>query len=335
MDPEIADVQRTLEFAQSHELARRFLPAPFVGAAIGLVLVTPFDGRDVEGGPMLLGSAVILISLASLGVIIYRRMSPSVPSIVLSPQGILFRDLSEKVIPWNEIRSVGIAFVQEARDFNSTKVTKLTVSKGFFRMLTAGHFHLSVMAVESDAPEIYLSYYHRLPFDEFHGAVQRRWHAFSHHASGKTLPPEFAIRASSANEDTRTLAGSRGPAPRTSGIAIERAQSFPGFRAFAALLGSSSPVSLSVTAFALAAIVALVTNNMGLWSTQQQIEGRARAAEWRQWNERFEADRKAMDEKLEKDQQERDKAFACMDQYWSQHELGTYTKDPDCMKNNK
>ena len=320
----ITDVQTTLEYAQSHDLALKMLPIALAGAVIGLFLMTPLDGSDIEHRNGLSGGLLLAISLIFLAVIIRRRMQPSVPGIVLSPQGLLFRDISAKIIPWNEILDVGEDYVSAARDFRSTKVTRIIVSPRFYDVLTAGAVQESLVGVGGDPSHIYLSYYHALPFVEFQAAIRHRWHAFSRHATG--TPPPVGAPA---------LAETPSPSLSRRAVAIQRAPAFEGLRAASALIRASSPGQLIVIAGLLAALGALITNQMGLWSTPGQERGRATAAEWRAWSEKYDAERSALDAEQARTRDFWDRKFECMDEYWALHENGTYTKDPSCMKDGK
>lgn len=330
--PVISDVRRTLEYAHSHEQVRRFLPFAPAGIALGLFLMTSLDGSPVEPKIIWLGSAVVALSLGLLCVLIYRRVQPSVPGIVLSPQGVLFLDFSDKVIAWNEIREVGFASVSASRDLFATNVMRLVVSQRYYNTLTNGTWHDSVVAREGDPSEIYLSYYRPLPMGEFAEAVRLRWLAFSQHA--KDRPAEVFLSAGEPAAGAMSGPSATVPARRGAGV-VQRAQSFAAARALVALLRCSTRLQLLAIAASLACIVALVTNQMGAWSTPAQDRGRAKAAEWRAWQQKFDASRKATDEEQRRLQDMWDKKFKCMDAYWSLHERGAYKQDPDCMRETK
>ena len=334
MKPEIVNIHSTVGYSHSHDLARRALPFTFVGLLLGLFLMIPLDESPADRATTLPGAAILVVSLFMLGAAVYRRTQPSVPSIVLSPLGVLFRDISEKVIPWNEIREVGIAKVSDPRDFRSTTVTKLVVSQRFYKLLTGGKWHLSTVARDGDPSEIYMSYYHSLPFDAFHDALRRRWLAFSRHPEGGRANEAFAETTAPTPPDEVTSA----PSPVQSlarGGAIQRVSSFAGLRAFAALAGGSSPGQILVIAASLLGIAALLTNQLGVWSTAAQERGRAKAAEWRAIEERYEASRKATDDEQRRTQDMWDRTYKCMDKYWDLHERNEYRGDPECMRKEK
>ena len=335
MKPEITDPRRTLEYGHSHDLARSFLPVTLVGVALGLFLMTPFDRAVADRSQALLGGAVVALALAFLGVVIYRRAQPNVPSIVLSPQGILFRDISASVIPWDEIREVGTAHVKASKELFSTKVTKIVVSQRYYDALSGGTWRASTIAQGGDPSEIYLSHFHTLPFEEFQDAVRHRWQAFSRHAQGHA--PQEAHADSHAirpHDDRPRAVAAPQPTARGGGV-VQRAASFPGLRALSAIIAGSSPGQLVANAAAVAAILALLTNQIGLWSTPQQDRARTAAAKWRAELEKFNADRKATDDDQRRIREMWDRKYKCMNEYWALHERGIYTKDPACMKDDK
>ena len=292
MARDIANVQRRLEYAQSHDLARKFLPVALFGILLGLFFLTPLDGRDLEGRIVLLGVLVILGALAFLGVVIHRRMQPSVPAVVVSPQGVLFRDVSETVVSWNDILEVREALISAARDYTSTRVVKLVLTPHAFEAVTGRKTYESVVASRADSA-IFLAYHHSVPVDELLRALRLRWHAFSHHGK-RALRDASAVFAP---EDAAAHA-SDGPAQPPAGDLIQRARSFEGLRAFGALVGAASPGQLMANGIAVAGILLLLTNHMGLWSTGAQERQRARAAEWRAIEERWSRERREVDEQL-------------------------------------
>lgn len=332
MRPDIADTRSTLEYGQSHDLARQFLPWSLGAIAVGLFLLMSLDGNDPDTEAKLLGGMAIAIGIAFLGVVIYRRTQPSVPGLVVSEQGILFRPISEKILPWDEIRDVTRDKVSAPRDFFSTKVVRLEVSPSFYERYTSGTWHESVTGESGDPSAIYLAYYLDVPHEELYLAVRKRWLAFSHHAAG-ALPELDLIYPAAVlpADDGRPLAGSATVGARRGGGVMQRATSFESLRALVALLHGSSPGQLLGTVAALAAIVAIVSNMMGVWSTPQQDRGRAEAAKWKNWQEKLDADMKKLDAEQKRIKDMWDREFKCMDEYWARHENGQ-RGDPECMK---
>lgn len=341
MKAEFTDVRRTLEYAQSHDLARQALPVTIFGVLLGLFLMTPLDSAVTERRNAVVGGIVIAISLVFLGMVIYRRSQPSVPRIVLSPQGIVFLDVSRKVIPWNEIREIGVARVSETRDLVSTKVIKLVVSQRFYQSLTGGIRLQSTVAAIGDPSEIYLAYNHDVPFEALQREVVCRWRAFSRHA-GRPSETREDVAAETREDvaaewpvDLPPHQVSSAQSPSRGGGVIQRASSFEGTRAFGPLISTSSPGQFLAIVASLAGIAALLGNLAGLWSTDAQVRGRTKAAEWRQWQERHDANRKASDDDQRRTRDMWDRKFKCMDEYWALHERGGYKKDPECMREGK
>lgn len=321
MKPEVFDIDHTIEYAHSHDLARRALPFAVMGILLGLFIMTPLDAAAPKSRDFWLGAIVVVISIGFIGAIIHRRSRPNEASIVLSPRGILFRDISEKVIPWNEIREIGAKRVTRSRDVIGVKVTKLLVSERFFDTLIGDRWSDSSVAMRGDPAEIYVSYYQPPPFGEFQEAVRRRWHAFSVHARGlqPLAPPPLMAHEAQAAAANR----GEGLAPRSSRT-VQRASSFGGLKTLTSIVRSSSPIQLIVIVVALAGIGALVSNRAGMWSTGAQERSRAQAAELRAWRKKQddedkerEAERRRFDERM-------NRAFRCMD--WQA------SRTPECQR---
>lgn len=178
MSSDFEDIQQTREYALSHHTARGMLPFTVGAFLLGSFLIVSHDGSQTGVNDLLFGGLSIAASLAGLAISVYKMRSPTVASIVLSPEGVLFRDVSDKPIPWDEIREVGTAEVSMVDEFSSKRVTKLVVSYHYLRSLGLSSLPDSRVAEVGDPSTIYLSYYHSLPFDEFQTAVQVRWQAF-------------------------------------------------------------------------------------------------------------------------------------------------------------
>lgn len=332
MKRDIHDVDRRLEFAQSHEMARKALAWPLFGVAIGLMILVSLNGKPLSSRDTWTAYLVISVSLAFLGAVIYRLLRPSEPDIVLTRDGVLFTPFSEKVIPWNEIRAVGVAKVSATRDLMSTRVTKLVVSRSFFQRaarpgdLSFGDSCIAVLGA-GDSGEVYLSYYHPPPFDELQAAIRMRWQAFSRHAPQTGMPTEVSAM-SPAPEALGVSAGlSRGVVQRASSSAV------PGL--LGAHVRQLSPGTALACTLALAAIAALGTNKMGMWSTAGQLKGRAESEEWRRLREKWAAEEKASAAERKRAQERMDRAFRCMDLDWDYARRGIRNRDPDCMRDGK
>ncbi len=336
MRPDIADTKHTLEYGHTHDMARQLLPGVLGAIALGLFLLMSIDGAATDSKGALLGGLAIALGIAFLGGIVYRRSLPSVPNLVVSEQGILFRTVSEKIIPWSEIRDVRRDTVRAVRDFFSTKAVRIALSPAFYERYTEGRWHESVTGESGEKESaIFLAYYLDVPHDELYAAVRKRWREFSHHATGVAIsdadvPDAVAVHA----EDARPLAGSvTSAAPRRPSV-IQRGSSFESLQAIGGLVRESSPGQLLGSVVALAAIVALATNLMGFWSTARQDRGRAEAAKWKAWSDNFERERAATDADQRRIKEMWERQFKCMDEYWALHDMGR-RGDPACMKDGK
>lgn len=329
------DVRRTLEYGQSHDMARSALPWTLGAIAFGLFILAMRDGGSSDGKDTLLAGIVIAGALVFLGVLTYRRAQPSVPHLVLSEQGIVFRQVSEKLIPWGEIRAVTRDTVSGSKDFFSTTVVRLEVSERFYDSYVQGNWLESVTGSGGDPSAIYLAYYLNVPHDELFAAVGRRWHAFSSHAEG-ARPAEALIDSvaptTASHGDASPLAGSATIAtPRRSRV-MERASSFEGVQALAGLVHGASWGQLFANAVAVAAIVALATNLLGYWATDAQLKSRAEAAKWKAWHAERDREQREFDEQQERTREKFDRMYKCMDETFKRRDLGI-SGEPECAKN--
>lgn len=317
MRPEIYDLDRTLEYSQSHDQLAKVLPLVLGGLLVCLFVLTPLDGASRGSRDTFFAMLIAAFILVCLAAIIYRRAQPSVPAIVLSPGGILFRDFSERIIPWDEIRKVGIDKVSGSRDFFSTRVTSLAIPPSLYQALCEGRFGNSVVARDGDPGLVFIGYFHSVPFEELHRAVLLRWHAFSRHASGWALPLHIAEDAA-RHRDAPPPATARGSGR---GV-IERVPRYELLSTMAALFKDGSLAGRLTSVAAVAGIVALLANHAGLWSTAGQEKARARAAEARAWRLQLEAEDKARQEERRRFDERMRRAFLCME--WHAR------NDPEC-----
>lgn len=322
IDPQLArerqtDITSTLEYGHSHRLARQVLVGSLFGIALGLLLLISLDGRDTDGKQKFFGGVVLAASLALIGVAIFRRMQPNKPSIVISRAGVLYRDVSEVVIPWSEIKTVGYDHVSHVRDLTSTKVVKLEVSPAFYQKYSRGRWLDSVIGINGDPAAIYISYYHSLPVDEAHDEIMRRWQYYTRQAG--SLYSDADLARPLAEPAARASAAS----PRTN--AIRSASSAGASNALASLIKEQSLGERAATSIALTAIAALLTNASGVWSTAAQVRNRASSAEWKAKMQQFDADMKASDEEQRKSRVKWDAISKCM------QDMGTAREDRNCM----
>lgn len=183
MTSTIEDIHKTLKYAHSHGNARRLLVAGFLALVAGTLVVASSEGWKTDSKGMLVGTAAIAGSIAALAYAVHTLRQPSRPNIVLSPDGVLCLDVSDKPIPWNEILDVGRAKVSPSGVHFYTKVTELQVSRSFFESLDLGPAPSHLIAVKGSWSNgnrdiIYVAYHQWLPRDEFHEAVLARWKTY-------------------------------------------------------------------------------------------------------------------------------------------------------------
>lgn len=334
MNPAVADPKRTLEYGQSHDMARKALPWTLGGVALGLFLMSePSGSADPKG--RLIGTITVAIALAFLAALAYRRAQPSVPDVVLNEQGVIFRTISDKVIPWGEIRAVKRDSVTGPKALLPTRVVRLEVSQQFYERYVQGRWLDRTVGESGDPSAIFLAFYTRPPHDELYTAAQVRWRAFSHHAADATpadgLPdPAMLARAAAAADDDRPLAGSTASAAPRRG-AVERASSFEGLRALGGLFGGGGIATTLGNVVALGLIAALLSNILGYWATDAQVKGRAEAAKWKEWRDNHDREQAAFDAEQKKTREKFDRMFKCMNETFDRRDRGI-PGDPPCAK---
>ncbi|MFN3868916.1 MAG: hypothetical protein ACK4MF_07625 [Hyphomicrobiaceae bacterium] len=321
MQPRTDDIRRTLEYGYSHDQAQKMMPFALGAVALGLVMLVPLDGAE-RSKNVALGLLVVAAALVVVGVVVWRRLQPNEAYIVVSERGVLFKLVSDRIIPWDEIRAVDRDLVSAPRDFLATKVVRLTVSERFFENLKRGKIFYSTTARDGDPAHIYLAYDLKVPHDELYSAICRRWRAYSRHALGggasEDEPAGWQIGDAAATTHPRRIEASG------------RVRSFEGTRAFLRLLiGGGAGVVIANLA-ALAAIVALVTNLLGYWSTNAQIRGRQEAAEWKSWKEKHDERQRALDAEIERSRAKFDLMFKCMNEDFDRSP-GAY-RSPECQR---
>jgi hypothetical protein len=183
MTSTIEDIHKTLEYAHSHGNARRLLVAGFFALAMGTLVVISSEGWKTDSKAMLLGTVAVAGAIAALAYAVHTLRQPSRPNIVLSPDGVLCLDVSDKPIPWHEILDVGRADLSRSGVHFYTKVTELQVSRSFFESLELGTTPDYLIAVKGSRSNgnrdvVYVAYHQWLPRDEFHEAVLARWKSY-------------------------------------------------------------------------------------------------------------------------------------------------------------
>ncbi len=335
MNPAVVDPKRTLEYGQSHRLAAKALPWTIGTIALGLFILAEPTGSTIKPKEQMLGSLVIAIALAFVVALIYRRARPSVPDVTLDEQGVTFRTLSEKVIPWDEIRAVKRDRVTGHKALFSTPVVRLEVSPQFYERIVQSRWLDRTVGESGDPSAIFLAFYSDPPHDELFTATALRWRAFSHHAegaaaAGEPLPDVAALARASAYDD-RPLAGSTASATPRRGRVMERASSFEGVRALGGLFTGGGIATTIGNVIALALVAALLTNVLGYWATDAQVKGRAEAAKWKAWHDERDREQAAFDAEQKKTREKFDRMFKCMNETFDRRDRGI-PGDPPCAK---
>jgi hypothetical protein len=302
---DLSDVDRTLEFAHTRAAAQQFFPYTFVGLLVGLFLMSPVGGVAGSARNPLLGAVIIALSLGMIALLAHRTRQPDIARIVLSRDGVLFRDLSERLIPWGAILEVDVTRVSKPGDLLSEEVTQLVVSKAFFRELKADRWLIpSVIARGGDASAIYISYFHTLPRETFHAAVLERWRAFGPQAEGVRQSDRFISTAPSRH----VVPGLAAATPR--GNSQSGSAPLPAIGdTFVALLKTASLRHRLVIGLACVGMAILFANHFGLWTTAGQIREREEAAKLEAWKRDIDASRKATEEERRRWQERMDRAF--------------------------
>lgn len=137
----------------SHALAGRMAwpAAGFVLFGLAVLVLT-------EGSPWP-GLILMGIGGALLAVIAVRLSDAPVAAIELTADGILFRDVSPRAIPWREIRSVRIDRVREISAPTTREVATIAVSPAFFATLSTKIVWPQEVVEIGDPTLIHLAYY--------------------------------------------------------------------------------------------------------------------------------------------------------------------------------
>lgn len=126
------DVQRTLQY-QSHVFTRTLIWMPIVCIAIGLWVLLYGTVHDKLQWQPWLGLFVGIVWLIYAFV---RLIVPAPPMLVLSPEGLIWRNGSNRLIPWHAIRDVTVIdhVLSGYRGYNRTvaNVTVVWVSRSFY-----------------------------------------------------------------------------------------------------------------------------------------------------------------------------------------------------------
>ncbi len=170
MSTEPRKAQQVLEFGSSHALARWALApaAMFLLLGLGVLLVA-------DDGAALVGWSLAGLGGMLLAVIATRLAQPPTAAIMLSPEGLLFRDVSSQVIPWREIRAVDIGEVREISAIVPRRVVSIAVSRAFFATLSSKSAWPGEVVSIGEPTLIHLAYYRRdVPVDELAAIIKAR-----------------------------------------------------------------------------------------------------------------------------------------------------------------
>ena len=269
MHPDIRNASKTLEYGHSHVRAMRGLPMALGALLVGLFLVSSL-GSTPRDKHVIAGYVALLIGFGLLARIVYLRLAPSKPSLVLSPKGILHRLATDKLIPWDEVKEVRSEDIKvrmsRGPDITHRGVTVICVPQRFKETLVGpvtwsswGSYGNPQFNDNGRAFEVRI--FPREVYadpQELRAAVETRWREF-----GRDAPPPMAAATTSVPTFSVKDLGRQAQARAAPGRAAE-----------------FTPLTATATLLLGLAIVALGTNVMGLWQTQAQRDARARKAEW-------------------------------------------------------
>jgi hypothetical protein len=307
--PGPSDVHVTLEYRIDAELAD-WLPIGVLTLFCGLALFAMAQPDLPEPGTTIGAAATIPVGLGIIALALWRRFRRGKPVYVLSPMGVHFR-WPKVVIPWHEIKSVDTIDITwrhwlayRARTLMSRGVTVVLVSKPFYD----AHIHLDSLFMRGP----YWYQVNFIPKDELiqcalhsepvsieprllREAVEGRWRAFRDQPPAPIKPRRTSVPT--------VIAAALRRVPRA-----DAARSLPTPRIVAA---GDKPRPISLWGWIkiilpLIGIVVAGSNLLGLWATEEQTKAYARRKEWAESQKRFEAEQKALHERLEKQRKEMD-----------------------------
>lgn len=157
------------EFGSSHAIAgQMLLPAVIfllLGAAVFVATTAAF-----------VGIALVLMGGGLLAVIAVRLATASVPAVTVSAEGIVFKDVSTRTIPWREVRTVEIGHVREISMPTSRRVVSISVSREFFATLSPKTLWPEEVVSIGNPTVIHIAYYRRdVPVDELAELIESWW----------------------------------------------------------------------------------------------------------------------------------------------------------------
>lgn len=179
------DVQRTLQY-ESHVYTRKLIWMPILCLAVGLWVLLYGSVHDKMQWQPWLG---LFLGAGWLIYAFYRLAVPAPPMLVLSPDGLIWRNVSERLIRWHEIRDVTQSdhdvWVRGRRQ-RIEKATVVWVSRRFYNqkifvrsLLKRGPFWGNAFVHKDDVSGMVIaSGVVSLEPDPLHAEIVARWQAF-------------------------------------------------------------------------------------------------------------------------------------------------------------
>jgi hypothetical protein len=159
-------------YGSSHALAGRlaWAAAGLVAMGVGVLALTqPTDGTLLTG----LGLAAVGLLLGI--VVVVRLASPPVYAVTVAEDGLVFRDVSPRPIPWREIEAVEIRKVREVSAPTSRPVASIAVARSFFATLSTKTAWPGEVVSIGEPTWIHLAYYrHDVPVAELAALIEAR-----------------------------------------------------------------------------------------------------------------------------------------------------------------
>jgi hypothetical protein len=192
--PKAIDVQRTREYASAYLMKLIWIPG--IALILGLLsLVYPRSGTELPGWLCLIFGA------GMLGYMLFRQFKPEKPLLELSPHGMIYRNASECLVPWQEILNITTTDLTD----RSSVVTQ--THKNLIVVWVSRQFHetavLPGMPLWRRTPgfeNIFIPKGPRVgiiildgmlwvPSAALRREIEARWHAFTDRPRGPDAPP--------------------------------------------------------------------------------------------------------------------------------------------------
>lgn len=162
-----AQTDTAMAFGSSHALARQVLLVALFFILFGFAVLILADDAV---GP---GSAIAGFGIALSGICAYRIWRPADAAIVLLRDGLVVKDVSQRIIPWGQIQSVEIHNVKEFSMPTTKRVASIAVTRSFLTTLTPQTLWPSEVVSVGEPTLIHLGYYHPdVDADELADAIE-------------------------------------------------------------------------------------------------------------------------------------------------------------------